>query len=196
MTREKIFKKMKTWNNIFVVYGIITTIFSLFGLVKIFTTDWESVVEIQKQSNEVLGISSAGLTVDSIKPSTFMTVVSIIIIGVTIYTIYMAIKNKENIKNKEKVNNLPYIIYLILLVYGIISSFVNSKANFSPMASMSAGLNSMPEGGLPSIAIAIIIIIIVFVGLMVFLNIAPSIKMLRLNKKIDKLEDDERVEEV
>lgn len=196
MTREKIFKKMKTWNNIFVVYGIITTIFSLFGLVKIFTTDWESVVEIQKQSNEVLGISSAGLTVDSIKPSAFMTVVSIIIIGVTIYTIYMAIKNKENIKNKEKVNNLPYIIYLILLVYGIISSFVNSKANFSPMASMSAGLNSMPEGGLPSIAIAIIIIIIVFVGLMVFLNIAPSIKMLRLNKKIDKLEDDERVEEV
>lgn len=196
MTREKIFKKMKTWNNVFVVYGIITTIFSLFGLVKIFTTDWESVVEIQKQSNEVLGISSAGLTVDSIKPSTFMTVVSIIIIGVTIYTIYMAIKNKENIQNKEKVNNLPYIIYLILLVYGVISSFVNSKANFSPMASMSAGLNSMPEGGLPTIAIVIMVIIIGIIGLMAFLNIAPSVKMLRLNKKIDKLEEDERVEEV
>lgn len=196
MTREKIFKKMKTWNNVFVVYGIITTIFSLFGLVKIFTTDWESVVEIQKQSNEVLGISSAGLTVDSIKPSTFMTVVSIIIIGVTIYTIYMAIKNKENIQNKEKVNNLPYIIYLILLVYGVISSFVNSKANFSPLTSMSAGLNSMPEGGLPTIAIVIMVIIIGIIGLMAFLNIAPSVKMLRLNKKIDKLEEDERVEEV
>lgn len=196
MTKEKIFKKMKTWNNIFVVYGIITTIFSLFGLVKIFTTDWESVVEIQKQSNEVLGISSAGLTVDSIKPSTFMTVVSIIIIGVTIYTIYMAIKNKENIQNKEKVNNLPYIIYLILLVYGVISSFVNSKANFSSLTSMSAGLNSMPEGGLPTIAIVIIVIMIGIIGLMAFLNIAPSVKMLRLNKKIDKLEEDERVEEV
>lgn len=196
MTREKIFKKMKTWNNVFVVYGIITTIFSLFGLVKIFTTDWESVVEIQKQSNEVLGIRSAGLTVDSIKPSTFMTVVSIIIIGVTIYTIYMAIKNKENIQNKEKVNNLPYIIYLILLVYGVISSFVNSKANFSSLTSMSAGLNSMPEGGLPTIAIVIIVIMIGIIGLMAFLNIAPSVKMLRLNKKIDKLEEDERVEEV
>ena len=108
----------------------------------------------------------------------------------------MAIKNKENIQNKEKVNNLPYIIYLILLVYGVISSFVNSKANFSPLTSMSAGLNSMPEGGLPTIAIVIMVIIIGIIGLMAFLNIAPSVKMLRLNKKIDKLEEDERVEEV
>lgn len=195
MTKEKIFKKMKTWNNIFVVYGIITTIFSVLGLMKIFTTDWESVLEIQKQSNEALGISSAGLTIESIKPSTFMTVMSILVILVTIYTIYMAIKNKENISNEQKVNNLPYIIYLILLVYGFISSFINSKTNLSPITSMTSSMTSMPEG-IPTVAVVILVFIIVFAGLLLFLNIAPSVKMLRLNKKLDKLNDDNITEEV
>lgn len=177
MNKEKIFKKISSWNTFFIVFGILSALMGLYNLYGNIT--WDS--------------KYANTDMESLKPATITVVISAIITLVTIYTIILAIKNRTKISDKMAINTMPYIITLLVQVYSIVTGIVTmflTKDNVSGMMNMAMESVDGMEG-MEGFFATMMIVTFGIVAITYFLGIFPSIRILLLNKKAGKINEEE-----
>ncbi|HHX68496.1 MAG: hypothetical protein WAO56_04250 [Miniphocaeibacter sp.] len=179
MDKERIFKKMKTWNMILIIVGIIAILFSVYGLISDLTTDWDEYVVSMKQLYEQAGLSTTSLSVEAFKPSAFKIVQEVISLLIMVYIVLVAVKNNTKINNKESINTLPYILKLILFVFTFVISVIIS----------SGFLDMLPKEASGAMMFIVIFLSILFVIYFIF-ALLPSIRLLMLSNKLNKLEEE------
>ncbi|MDL2310770.1 hypothetical protein LJC13_02185 [Peptostreptococcaceae bacterium OttesenSCG-928-C18] len=166
MLREQIFRKMKTWNTVFIVFGIIGLAFSVFGLV-----------------------SGAILIPDYFSINMIETVISLVMLVVTIYTVVVAIKNNKIIAEEKEVNVIPYILTLMMQAYSIVMGVV-SIFNGSIEANLSMnGLDNVSTADTKMLLTIGMITAVVTLAISALVGILPSLRVLMLNGKAKKIEE-------
>lgn len=188
MDIKKIFKKMNTWNLVFVIFGTIGALMSVFSLVNIFTTNWE---DKAAQMNKMMGASGASFTAEMLKPSMFTTIISVILTVVSIYIIYLGFKNISTIREEKSPNTLPYILHLLIILYNLVNNIIQAIAGSSggtAMTNMTTDTIASAEG-MGSFYIGLAIGMFVVGMIVVFVQIVPSVRMLMLNKKLNNIGD-------
>ncbi len=175
MKRDEIYKKMGFWNGFYLVIGVIGLLFSIYNIVDTFIT-----------KNTEKKLEKFGLDPAEFGTTTFDKVILVIVTIISIYCVVMAFKNRGKIIEKLKVDVLPYILTLLLAAFNFVRGIIQ-QTNTKQMPELNNEVNKAIEGVDQNALMAGVAIGIVFVVIALILELLPSIRMLMLNSKLNKL---------
>ncbi|WP_099203593.1 hypothetical protein [Miniphocaeibacter massiliensis] len=163
MLVEKITKKMKTWNTIFLVFSIIGVVLSAIGLI--------------------------GIIFNKAEINVLNTIISVVIFIITIYTIFIAIQNNKKIFEGTDINIIAYILKLLITAYSIIITIMQLITG-DIKKTAEAELSTLPTDQVEAV-LAITIAVTIGVAIIGWIiAILPSVRILMLNKKYKKLKEE------
>ena len=165
MIKEQIFRKMKTWNTVFIIFSIIGAVFSVFSLG-----------------------SAIAINPEYLKYNMLNVVIAVVILVVSIYTIIVAIQNNKKIAEEKEINTIPYILRLIIQAYSIITTVITFFNGSLETTLEATGM------GLPAEEMQMVITIGIITGVVTLListviGVLPSTRVLMLKGKDKKLEE-------